>query len=400
MGTDTVHFDSQGNYTIGDGVQQMAVERKSEPSPAALNKGGVRVFNGGASAQPAAKKPSFDLNTLRSKAASAKKPAPVKAAEPVEEAKPVEVEELASPAEVVIQEESPVTREEKMPAEPVPADEETAEEVAETEATTPNPEPMAVESTEVASMSLSMQGLEVNRGEETPGVLEEASGEETPGVSEEMSNEETDATPPEVVLEETPEDATESVGDTEEPPVIPPVEEEVKEADVVVEPDLLAPQDDAEAESGETTPSSDTPSAPVKTMNLAEPVKASNTGADTDTPFDIINLPTLLQDIGLTSGELVDWILKVEQGYRRYPTAVFSSAEYPRLRAYAVIVLSGRKAGFALTLGYDTRICAVRYSNKQLQDFSTEISIDGTCAIIQDMPVASCSQRANESIVL
>lgn len=396
MGTDTVHFDSQGNYTIGDGVQQMAVERKPEPSPAALNKGGVRVFNGGASAQPAAKKPSFDLNTLRSKAASAKKPAPVKAAEPVEEAKPVEVKEPASLAEVVIQEEPPVTPEEKTPAEPVLADEETAEEVVETAATTPNPEPMAVESTEVASMSLSMQGLEVNRGEETPGVLEEASGEETPGVSGEMSKEGTDATPPEVVLEETPE----PVGDMEEPPVIPPAEEEVKEADVVVEPDLPALQGDAEAESGETAPSSDTPSAPVKTMNLAEPVKAPNTGADTDTPFDIINLPTLLQDIGLTVGELVDWILKVEQGYRRYPTAVFSSAEYPRLRAYAVIVLSGRKAGFALTLGYDTKICAVRYSNKQLQDFSTEISIDGTCAIIQDMPVASCSQRANESIVL
>lgn len=138
------------------------------------------------------------------------------------------------------------------------------------------------------------------------------------------------------------------------------------------------------------------------TGTSAEVKEMSITG---DAAFEVISLNEMLKVGNVSEEILLLWLTKVVKEHSNRPTTIFSCATSPKLKVYSVTypkVARGKTSGVCVTIGVGKNItaCILNTKSKSLGDMSGEVVISGTCATLQGVPVASCSQRDKESVTL
>lgn len=363
--SETVSYDSQGNYQVGKPLQEMDVQAGLGTAQPKMNHVSMHLPPPmpGAQAPAVEPRPKFNLASLRQKASAPEAPAPTPAPEPEEKPEtPVETPKPEEPVEEgTTQDISKLLQDSPAPVHvpgaepPIPAPEPVVEEPMAEAA----PEPEEEQATEQEPVKTS-----------TPFKLQQL------GLAGRMLAENVDSAAEM--------DAAVKVGQ------IP-----LQQMDL----------------QGERV--SGTYENKVTVEESAEPVE-SDAGASTEqeamtfteeTPFEIISLRELMQMLYATESVLAEWMGRVAREYSKRPTSVFSSAAYPNLRAYSITYPLGSKAKAGViyvTIGVGKKIttCAFDTKRAKLSDASQEISVSGTCAIVQEMPVASCSQRTRTAIRL
>lgn len=356
--SDSVSFDKQGSYHIGDPLKEMDVQTEKAAQPrfsnVSMHLPPQAPFAGGA----VSPRPTFDLNALRQKTAAAPAPVPtvqpepkveVKVEEkpveevPAEEPKAVEVEET-TPAVAPVEEATPPA--EEASAEPELAPVESAEQEVE-EAPTPK--------SQGAGFNLSQLGL-------------------------------TNRTFEESATKEVKETSTTSVGQGSIKPM--QLEDKPQEVPAESQPEVEAAKEAAPAE------------------EVAEEAAAEEKEAMTfneDTPFEIVSLKDILHMLCATEGVVSEWVGRVCKEYTRRPTTIFSCGTHQNLRAYSMTYPLKPKGNIVyITMGVGKKITTCAYDGKRkvLSDASAQISVSGTCAFVQDAPVASCAQRERTAVRL
>lgn len=382
--SDTVHFDKQGNYTIGGDISKMNVTA-GKPSG---NSSSIRVFGGAPTpAQNSSQvRRSFNLDAIKAKAGGSK-PAVHSDVTPVSIPKDYtparSSEESVNSTPAVAMNETPTAVEESVPA---------LVEQAQTplEATNNVQEPAPVEApaslnSEIKSMNFSLNGLEA------PAVAEE--------VAEAMEAES-------LLKEEIPAQDAESNGESTVQPV---------ETNTIDEPETEKVtemvQDTPETEIEEVNTMTDM--TEIETMKLtnstenttAERVEAApekfTAEAGAEEPFEVISLKDMIAGIGTTMPAFDTWLRKIIAGFKLYPASVLECEGIDGLKAYSLLVSPGKKGGREVAIGYGKRITLVSLSaSNVISDAAGLITVEGSCAICRDMPVASCSQRAQQAVKL
>lgn len=365
--SDTVHFDKQGNYTIGGDISKMNVTA-GKPSG---NSSSIRVFGGAPTpAQNSSQvRRSFNLDAIKAKAGGSK-PAVHS------DVTPVSIPKDYTPAR---------SSEESVNSTPAVAMNETP-----LEATNNVQEPAPVEApaslnSEIKSMNFSLNGLEA------PAVAEE--------VAEAMEAES-------LLKEEIPAQDAESNGESTVQPV---------ETNTIDEPETEKVtemvQDTPETEIEEVNTMTDM--TEIETMKLtnstenttAERVEAApekfTAEAGAEEPFEVISLKDMIAGIGTTMPAFDTWLRKIIAGFKLYPASVLECEGIDGLKAYSLLVSPGKKGGREVAIGYGKRITLVSLSaSNVISDAAGLITVEGSCAICRDMPVASCSQRAQQAVKL
>lgn len=136
-------------------------------------------------------------------------------------------------------------------------------------------------------------------------------------------------------------------------------------------------------------------SSAVKTSAPAVTEEEAMNFAD-ETPFEVVSLDELIHIVKASKDYVASWVARVLHEQMRNPTGIFASKAYENLRAYSAVQSFGKGNTTYVTLGVGKKITVVAFDNKRqgISDASSEISVSGTCAIVQEMPVASCSQRS------
>lgn len=131
-------------------------------------------------------------------------------------------------------------------------------------------------------------------------------------------------------------------------------------------------------------------------------VKEQTEAVSAEVPFEIVTNDDMLRLCGLNQYGINSWVTSVIKAAAKAPGAVFKNAAYPDLRAFSVFLPQSSRGAVYVTLGWGRAITACSYDQKKgiYADVSAQITVDGTCAIVQGMPVASSSQRNLPAISL
>lgn len=231
---------------------------------------------------------------------------------------------------------------------------------------------------------------------EEPVPVEEPKAEEQPAAVDVASTAE------EAEEEKKEEVAEEVVPEVGEAPV-EPVAETPKQGFDLHQLGLLAQRPEAAKEEKEEVMPDSVKKMDLETSAMTETVAPSVTEEEAmsfaeDTPFEVVPLDTILRMLHVDNSAISDWFGRIAREYSKRPTAIFKCGFHPNLRVYSA-TFKARSNAVYLTLGVgkEITVCAYDGRNGKFKDASGEISIDGSCAIISGMPVASCSQRSREA---
>lgn len=119
-------------------------------------------------------------------------------------------------------------------------------------------------------------------------------------------------------------------------------------------------------------------------------------------PFTVEGNESVFARAGANVGVRDLWIPRVVREYVKHPTAIFENVNYKGLRAYAITIPNRRQGTVFVAVGVDTYITVCAYDPKKqtVRDESAMITLDGPCALVQGMPLASTSQRNSATILL
>lgn len=353
---DAVRFDQKGDYHIGEPLQDMNVQhaKEKDEGPAPMQHVHLHQPPAPPQVQPTVKpRGGFNLNALRQKAGISQPSTPA----------PIQEESKKEPEAAPIAEVKPV------PAEPVVEPEVKVEEVA---ASMPAAEPQAETPEEAAELQ--------KESAKVPSAPVEEQAKEAPKFNlSSLGQVKSEA------VEHTGGNATgeglASLGlkqmDLSATPATAPVEEAPKE-EPVAQTEGVAPTEGATVTEEEA-------------MTFAD-----------ETPFEVTDMSSLLRIVHASQDYTASWVSRVLRDMSRRPTDVFVSKAYENLRAYSAVQAMGKTNLVYITLGVGKKITTVAYDSKRksIADASSEISVSGTCAIVQEMPVASCSQRSKAAVAL
>ena len=385
--SESVNFDSQGGYRFGDPLKEMDVkaggsgQTQQRQSHVSMH---LPPQTGGTSG-PVAPRPTFNLDALRRQ---------TKVEQPVAKEEPAVEKAAAAPAEKLRVVEKPV--------EEPKVDAHTVEEKKVGE----QPSDGLPSVDEVLAPYLEQAAGEAAAQEAYAELVEQQAAPAEVEVDNALADTQTKASP-RFNLNQLGLTARETGADEESVSEVTPAENvgQVRRMDLQ-QGEKPKPEAAEDTYKEPVAPAGETPVEPV----AESPAEAAAMQAEQEamnytdeTPFEVVPLQTIIQMLYATDRVISDWLGRVCKEYTKRPTTIFSCGSHPNLRAYSMIYpLKPKGNTVYITMGVGKKIttCAFDGKRKTFSDASSQISVSGTCAFVQDAPVASCAQRERTAVRL